>query len=189
MCILWQFLQQYLRSIPVTPNNTGSLVTIGCFVRFLTWWLLRVEKLLWKYTFHQLQAYKNPPLSCHGGNSVRPLKQVQFYNVCIHWDFEVNLFSPSRVRFTSTQINHFWKNQRDHRQPTLLPWKLLNFIFNGARRLNLCVKSIQKNFITWFFEVFLIFMEFARAGEWQVGGYCLGPGAQNWAQRVPDSPL
>ena len=83
--------------------------------------------------------------SWQGGNSVEPLKQVQFYKVCIHWDFEVNLFSPSRVRFTSTQIIYFWTNQRDHRQPTLLTFCLYLLIFKskGAGWLNLCVKSVQ----------------------------------------------
>ena len=42
--------------------------------------------------------------SWQGGNSVEPLKQVQLYKVRIHWDFEMNLFSPSWVRFTSTQL-------------------------------------------------------------------------------------
>ena len=81
--------------------------------------------------------------SWQGGNSVEPLKQVQFYIVCIHWDFEVIIFSPSQVSFTSTQLNYFWTNQRDHRQPTLVTWKLLIFIFIGSGWLNLCVKSIQ----------------------------------------------
>ena len=80
--------------------------------------------------------------SWQGGNSVEPLKQVQLYKVRIHWDFEMNLFSPSWVRFTSTQLYMITK-KKHHRQPALLTWHLLISMSNGPGWLNLCVRSIQ----------------------------------------------
>ena len=66
---------------------------------------------------------------------------------------------------------------------------LMIWSFLGSRRslfalLQFCTQNVSQSP-----KDFLIFMEFVRAVEWQVGGYCLEPAAQIWSQRVPDSPL